>query len=111
MVDHEIEFLLSLNGFGYRFGNGHRIKIAAKRIKPNKGRPAGIKYSLTLHDTKGNRIYGIDNARSVKQSLTFDHWHVYDTGHVRPYAYVGAAQLLKDFYDEVGRILNERGIK
>jgi hypothetical protein len=42
---------------------------------PAKGRPYGVKYSLTLHDLAGRRIYGIDNAHATRRQAVFDHRH------------------------------------
>ena len=118
-TDHELEVLLSLDGLEFQFGGGYRVKIAAQRVAATKGRPHGLKYSLTLHDEHtGRRIYGLDNAHAVsRRRHEFDHRHVYSLprtrsggrGRIVPYAYTGPAELLADFYREVERILKERG--
>lgn len=108
--DYELETLLSLDGFEFRLAAGYRVKIVAARVKPTRQRPHGVKYSLTLHDPAGHRIYGLDNAHGVRRRSEFDHRHVYRGGKIRPYAYRGPAQLLEDFYREVERILAERGV-
>src|SRR5579863_3013196 len=104
--DHELDVLLDLDGFEFRFGRGYRVKIAAQRATPTEGRPHGIKYSLSLHDPNGRRIYGLDNAHGTRgRKPEFDHRHVYGGGRRAPYRYRGPAQLLEDFYREVERIL------
>lgn len=108
--DHELEFLLSLHGEEFRFTAGYRVKIEAQRVKATKGRPGGIKYSLTLHAPDGRRLCGLDNAHSVRKQRTYDHRHVYGKRKVVPYAWHGPAGLLEDFYREVDRILKEQGI-
>jgi hypothetical protein len=110
-VDYELEVLLSLDGLEFQFAGGHRVKIAAQRVEATKSRPQGIKYSLTLHDSHGRRIYGLDNAHGVRRRRPeFDHRHVYGGGRLLPYVYRGPVQLLEDFYAEVERILRERGV-
>jgi hypothetical protein len=109
-ANHELEVLLNLDGFEFQFGRGYRVKIATQRIQATPGRPYGIKYSLTLHDPTGRRIYGLDNAHGTRgRRPTFDHRHVYGGRPLVPYVYRGPAELLEDFYCEVERILAERG--
>jgi uncharacterized protein DUF6516 len=111
-VDPELEVLLSLDGFEFDFALGHVVKIEAQQIERTAGRPHGVKYSLTLHDPQGRRIYGLDNAHRARRSRgAFDHRHVYGGRRHVPYAYRGPAALLADFYAEVERILRERGVQ
>jgi len=108
--DYELDVLLSLDGFEFQFARGFRVKIAAQRIEATPGRPHGVKYSLTLHDAAGRRIYGLDNAHRARRARAeFDHRHVYGGRRMLPYAYRGPAGLLEDFYREVERIVKERG--
>jgi len=108
-VDHELEFLLSLDGSEFRFGTGYWIKIAARRVEAGEGRPHGIKYALTLHDPRGRRIYGLDNAHKAGRRREFDHRHVYGTRRTVGYRFEGSGKLLEDFYREVARILATHG--
>jgi hypothetical protein len=59
-TDHELAFLLSLDGFEFRLASGYVIKIEAQTVTATRHRPHGVKYSLTLHDLSGSRIYGMD---------------------------------------------------
>ena len=106
--DHELDFLLSLDGYEFRLAGGHVIRIEARTMAATKNRPGGIKYSLTLHDATGRRIYGMDNAHGIRRQTAFDHRHLYGYRKVVGYAYRGPAELLADFYQEVERILDER---
>ncbi len=108
-IDYELEFLLSLHSSEFRFESGYRIKLEARIARATAGRPHGIKYSLTLHDPRGRRIYGLDNAHKAGRRREFDHRHVYGSGRIAGYAYRGPAELLEDFYREVERILRDRG--
>lgn len=109
--DHALEALLSLDGFEFQFVEGYRVRISAQRLEATRGRPHGIKYSLTLHDPAGTRIYGLDNAhRFARHRSAFDHRHVYGRRRIVAYVYRGPTELLEDFYREVERILRERGV-
>lgn len=68
-----------------------------------------MKYSLTLHDPDGRRIYGLDNAHKAGRRREFDHRHVYGARQIVGYAFRGPVALLEDFYREVERILRDRG--
>jgi len=108
-VDHELEFLLSLDGVEFRLLSGHKIKIEARTVAATGSRPRGVKYSLTLHDASGQRIYGMDNAHAIRRQREFDHRHLYGRRKIVGYEYHGPAKLLADFYREVERILKESG--
>jgi len=108
-INHELEFLLSLNGVEFRLLSGHVIKIDARTVAATGSRPHGLKYSLTLHDASGQRIYGMDNAHGIRRRSEYDHRHQYGRRKIVGYVYRGPAELLADFYREVERILTERG--
>ncbi len=110
-TDYELVTLLDLDGCEFRFAQGYWVKIAAKEVKTTRSRPHGVKYSLTLHSPKGQRIYGLDNAHGIHRLADYDHRHVYGARRVVPYTYKGPAQLLEDFYREVEKILKERGVQ
>jgi hypothetical protein len=78
--------------------------------------PAGVRYSLTLHDRYGTWVLGYDNAHAVKppkkfifagQRLPYDHRH--RTSHDKgvPYHFQSAQQLLEDFFAEVDQLIQE----
>jgi hypothetical protein len=48
--------------------------------------------------------------RFVKTSGAFDHWHRTANDPGQPYALATAGQLLADFWSEVKRVMNEKGI-
>lgn len=110
-TDHELSFLLSLDGSEFQLINGYVVKIEAHTVAATRNRPQGIEYSLTLHDLAGQRIYGMDNAHSVRRQTEYDHRHLYGRRKMVPYRYRGPAELLADFYREVERILTERGAR
>jgi hypothetical protein len=86
--------------------------------RPAPPRPHWLGYSFTLHDPKGVRILGFDNAHGVrrkgakhgKRQVAADHWHRGEGDGGRPYKFESADKLLADFFSEVRRILTERGI-
>jgi Family of unknown function (DUF6516) len=77
-----------------------------------------LRYAFTLHDPRGKRLIGFDNAHPVHKKGTrrglrpaeADHWHRTGKDRGRPYRFVSAEQLIIDFFDEVERVLRERGI-
>jgi hypothetical protein len=114
--DAGLETLLLLNGEIYDQGNGYWIKIEAWRVEPNKHIPHGVRYALTLHDRRGTRLLGFDNAHAVKppkhrrfagRRLAYDHRHRHARDRGMPYEFTSPDQLLKDFFDEVDRVLKE----
>ena len=109
VADHDLEFLLSLDGSEFRLLSGYVVKIEAHSVAMTSNRPQGIKYSLTLHDKFGERMYGMDNAHSVGRQPEYDHRHLYGRQKIIAYRFRGAAELLADFYREVERILSEKG--
>jgi len=94
----------------------HALQIG--RVEPTPKRPHGLRYAFTLHDPDGNRLIGFDNAHGVpprgsrfrRASDEHDHWHRTGDDSGRPYAFTTADQLLADFFAEVRRVLDERGI-
>ena len=94
---------------------GHWVKFVVRRANVTAERPHGLSYSLTLHAPDGARLVGFDNAHPVRgrrgtgtrKREGSDHRHRLRTIH--PYDYKDAATLLEDFWNEVDRVLKERG--
>lgn len=86
------------------------------RVPYTEERPHGLSYSLTLHDGKGKRLLGFDNAHAVSEKRgnsrvrTARHDHIHRMRTIKPYEYTNAADLLADFWDEVDQVMKERGI-
>ncbi len=93
-------------------GYDHRT-IEARSLAPH-----GLSYSFTLHASDGTRLVGFDNAHGVsatgskfkRKAPASDHWHRTEDDPGRPYQYKDAETLIDDFFDEVERVLGERGI-
>jgi len=114
--DHGIATLIELHDQILDQGEGYWIKIEAWRVVASAGIPHGIRYALTLHEPRGKRILGYDNAHAVKptakfkfsgQRLAYDHRHRSATDKGVPYEFQNAQQLLEDFFSEVDRVLQE----
>lgn len=115
-TDNGLKYLLDLDGQILAQEGGCWIKIEVRLLdKPTKECPHGIKYSLTLHDRYGKRLLGFDNAHAIKtgkrgrftgRRVIYDHKHEHSTSKGVPYTFKSAAQLLKDFFEEVDKILN-----
>ena len=117
-AEHTLEFLLAFNGRVHRYAGGYWLKFEIVKVTPSQTRPHGLDYSFTLHGPDNRRLIGFDNAHTVpakgsrfkKRSMATDHWHRAETDAGGPYAFVNAEQLIDDFFDEVERVLSERGV-
>ena len=104
-VDYTIVALLDLDGTVLYQEEGYWIFIEARVIDASERVPHGIKYSLTLHDSTGKRVLGMDNAHRIRKATAYgkapklsDHIHKAD-GSIVPYTFINAAKLLEDFFD------------
>lgn len=116
--EHSLEFLLDFDGRIHHLEAGYWLKFEIKRIDPTKERPHDLRYSFTLHDPKGKRLLGFDNAHSVpiqrsrykKKAIEHDHWHRTEKDEGIPYKFIDADTLLADFETGVLRILSNLGV-
>jgi hypothetical protein len=116
--EHALEFLLAFDGYRHHYSEGYYTKFEIKRTEVTPERPHGLRYSFTLHGPDGTRLVGFDNAHAVapagsrfrKRPAVADHWHRTEDDPGRPYQFVSAEKLVDDFFDEVERVLIERGI-
>jgi hypothetical protein len=117
--DHSLELLLDLDGLNFAQEGGFWIKYEVSAVEKTSERPHGIKYSLTLHDPQGKRIFGIDNAHRPKKRRgpaakstrpkAADHMHRDRREYI--YEFDGAETLLVDFDKGVNAALKRQGIK
>jgi hypothetical protein len=114
--DPGLENLLDLNGSIIHREDGCWMKFDAWQVEPTKDVPHGIRYALTLHNAKGDRLMGYDNSHAVKppkkfkyagQRLAYDHKHRHASDKGVPYEFKDAAELLNDFFAEVDRVIEE----
>ena len=118
-ADHTLQLLLDLDGLNYVYDAGYWIKYAVSAVEKSSAWPHGIRYSLTLHDRQGNRVFGIDNAHLPKtrsgpvgksaRPAAADHMH--RGGRIYRYEFVDAETLLADFDKGVIAALKKRGVK
>src|SRR5688572_13547151 len=115
-----IASLLDLDGMIIEQAGGYWTKFEARQLaNVTAERPHGIRYSLTLHDRYGTRVMGFDNAHAVKASKkgryrgrkTYDHQHRHTNDEGISYEFVGAYQLLEDFWTEVDNTLKKLGVE
>ena len=117
-ADHGLEFLLAFDGRIHHFEKGYWLKFEIGRVKATTSRPHGLSYSFTLHAPGGTRLVGFDNAHDVpargsafkRPADATDHWHRTEKDPGRPYRFKDAETLIEDFFDEVERVLRERGV-
>ena len=116
--EYPLEFPLAFDGRIHHLEKGYWIKFEIKRVKSSEERPHGLSYSFTLHAPSGKRLIGFDNAHVVAATgsryktrpRTRDHWHRTESDSGRPYRFVNVETLLDDFFSEVERVLQERGV-
>ncbi len=116
--EHPLEFLLAFDGRIHHLEEGYWIKFEIRRVKSSEERPHGLSYSFTLHAPSGKRLIGFDNAHGVAATgsrykthpRTRDHRHRTESDSGRPYRFVNVETLLDDFFSEVERELQERGV-
>ena len=114
--DETLAYLLELDGEEIIYAGGFVARFKVRRVAATPERPHGVSYSLTLHAADGRRLLGYDNAhgvphrggRFVRGPSAFDHWHRGENDEGRPYAFVDAAKLIADFFDEIARVVKER---
>lgn len=117
--DAELELLLSLDGASFEAAEGYVVEFSAQRAPPTRERPHGIAYSLVLRAKGGGAPFvRFDNAHSVphrggrhvRRQAAHDHWHRTADDPGRPYPFTTPGQLLEDFWREVRRTLDEKGV-
>jgi hypothetical protein len=116
--DYTLEFLLAFDGRIHWLEQEYRLRFNIRRVSATASRPHGLSYSFTLHDPDGNRLIGFDNAHNVPATgsrhkprvKAADHWHRREGEKGRRYHFESADKLLEDFFAEVRRVLDERGI-
>jgi len=86
---------------------GFWVKFVSRKVPSSEVIPHGVTYSLTLHDRRGNRMLGFDNAHRVGKQGPFDHWHRAQVDPGRKYSLASPEMLLVDFWREVDRVLKE----
>jgi len=119
MGDDELELLLALDGAAFEMAPGVVVEFTARRTDVTRERPHGISYALVLRRKDGgapwvrfDNAHGVDPGRSGfrRRRAAFDHWHRTQKDPGRPYDFTTAARLLEDFWGEVRRTLDAKGI-
>jgi hypothetical protein len=109
--DFGIDNLLALNGDRYFVDDKGELEAVfqVSHVDKSPDRPHGIKYSLVLLNSKGERVVAFDNAHGVsqgsgpgkKRSKQHDHKHIGNK--VVPYEFKDALKLIEDFWREVDK--------
>ena len=66
---NDLENLLNLDGEVFPMDSGYWVKFDVKRVGVSISIPHGIKYSLSLHNKRNNRVVGYDNAHMSLNQL------------------------------------------
>ena len=119
MDESELEPLLALDGAVFEMAPGVIVEFTARRTGATPERPHGISYALVLRPKAGGLPWlRFDNAHGVaarsrgyrSKRVAYDHWHRTGKDKGRPYKFTTAMQLLDDFWREVKKIFDEKGI-
>ena len=113
--DTGLDTLLGMDDYRFVYPNKYWWKIEAYLVEPSKERPHGIRYALTVHNARGTRIFGMDNAHVPKNKrkgyhgriVEYDHVHVDENDKGTAYAFVDAETLMADFFKRVNEIIIE----
>lgn len=112
-VEIGLETLLDLDGEIFAIDEWYWVKFEARRVDPTEHIPHGIRYSLTLHDKNNRRIIGYDNAHGIKKprrkrfsgkKIVWDHKH--ENEKISSYEFETAYNLLRDFWNDVEKIIS-----
>jgi hypothetical protein len=110
-AEEQFERLLDYHGRRWPLSNGWSVEFRVKRVRATRGRPRGIKYSLTLHDIDNTRILGFDNAHGVARRIEWDHRHRFrDAGTLVPYKFIDADSLIADFMTALRQACAAEGV-
>jgi len=119
MDESDLEPLLARDGADFEMAPGVIVEFVARRTDATPERPHGISYALVLRPKAGGLPWlRFDNAHGVaepshgyrQKQVAYDHWHRTEKDRGRPYNFTTATQLLDDFWREVKRIFDEKGI-
>lgn len=113
--DTGLDTLLSMDGYKYVYPNLYWWKIKAYKLEPSKERPHGIRYTLTFHDNKGTRIFGMDNKHIPPnrrkgfhgRTVEYDHTHEDKNDKGTAYTFINAEKLMTEFFERIDKILAE----
>lgn len=103
-----LDLLLDLDDEVFYLESGYWTKFEVKKlVAPTPQRPAGIRYSLTLHDSHNRRVIGFDNSHALSEAkrgyaarrIAWDHKHARNV--VSVYDFTNPAKLLEDFWAAV----------
>lgn len=108
--DNGLQSLLELDGERFYMETGHWTKFEARLVTPCIEIPHGIRYCLTLHDRKGRRLLGFDNAHALKKTKRFEsrriEWdHRHDADLVTAFDFDTPAALVQEFWAAVDAII------
>ena len=111
MIDQAMERLIDFHRRRYWLTNGWCIRFRVERFPVTEGRPHGIKYSFTLHDSDMTRLLGFDNAHGMPRRIIFDHRHRFrHVDEMVSYDFETADTLLSDFFAEVERVCKAENV-
>lgn len=117
MTGEDLDALLALDGASFETAAGYVVEFKARRTASSAAKPYGVSYSLVLRRKAGGPpLVRFDNshragrAKGRDRGGAHDHWHRTADDPGRAYVFRDASRLLDDFWREVKRVLDERGV-
>ena len=115
--DPALVLLLEAHGETFQLPGGHWVKMEAWLVDPRPELPHGLRYSLSMHDRRGKRVLGFDNAHGVRirrpryvtRPVVWDHTHIENK--MEPYEFRSAGWHLLDFWQAVNTYLGAGSFK
>lgn len=116
--DEELKALLALDGGSFEMAAGYVAEFEVKLTDKTEQRPHGVSYALVFRPKGKKPWVRFDNAHAVrrpggpyvKKAKVYDHWHRSEKDRGQPYEFTTPMKLLQDFWREVKRVLDKRGI-
>ncbi|SHH54312.1 DUF6516 family protein [Ferrimonas marina] len=107
-----LDVLLYMDGNEVHREDGYWYKVNVHQVAPTKARPHGLRYNLTLHNRYGKRVFGIDNAHSIKvgkkyrSRVVYDHQHLTSLDKGTPYEFTDCVDLISYFFEMIDVVID-----
>jgi hypothetical protein len=110
---------LSLDRQWIGYDKGYWATFRVREVDVSDERPHGLEYSLSFHDANDDRVLGYNNAHGVdvgtgparksRRPKAYD--HINRKGKKpAPYDFTTAYDLVRDFLEDVDKILKKEGV-
>ncbi len=105
----ELELLLAPDGSEFEMTPDVIVEFTARRTDVTPERPHGVSHALVLRFDNAHAA-GEPRRGDRRPRAAYDHRHRTEKDKGRAYQFTTATRLLDDFWREVKRVLDEKGI-